>query len=337
MIVLDGSIGEGGGQILRTALSLSVVTGKPFRIEKIRAGRERGGLLRQHLAAVLAATEISGAEVEGAYLGSTSLTFEPGPVKHGDYHFAIGTAGSGTLLLQTVLPALMLAKGPSTLTIEGGTHNMAAPPFDFIERTFLPLINRMGPKVSVGLEKFGFYPAGGGRFTVEIEPCSSLQQLVLEERGTTAVPKVNAVIANLKHHIAEREVNSVAHLMKLPEDRLRITATKSSQGPGNVVMVEVETEHMTEIFTAFGKMGVSAEAVGTEAARLAQAYLASEGAACEHLADQLLLPMALSGGGAFTTTGITGHTRTNMDVIGRFLDIRFRVEENPGSIRISLC
>ena len=140
MIRIDGSFGEGGGQILRTSLSLSLATGKAFRIEKVRAGRERPGLLRQHLTAVLAAAEVGGAEVQGATLGSTELTFSPGPIRAGEYRFSVGTAGSGTLVFQTVLPALMLASEPSRIAIEGGTHNIAAPPFDFLARTFLPLL-----------------------------------------------------------------------------------------------------------------------------------------------------------------------------------------------------
>jgi RNA 3'-terminal phosphate cyclase (ATP) len=144
MIHLDGSFGEGGGQILRTTLSLSVETGKPFSIDKIRAGRERPGLLRKHLAAVLALAEIGGAEVEGAYAGSTQLSFKPSTIRPGKYPFSVGTAGSGTLVLQTILPALMTASEPSSITIEGGTHNQAAPPFDLLAKTFLPVIERMG-------------------------------------------------------------------------------------------------------------------------------------------------------------------------------------------------
>lgn len=152
---------EGGGQILRTALSLSIVTGESFRIEKIRAGRKKPGLLRQHLTAVQAAAKISGAKIEGADLGSQQLTFKPGKVQPGDYSFAVGTAGSATLVLQTILPALIIGSKPSTLTLEGGTHNPHAPPFDFLQKTFLPILNKMGSKVSAKLERPGFYPAGG--------------------------------------------------------------------------------------------------------------------------------------------------------------------------------
>ncbi len=205
MLRIDGSFGEGGGQILRTSLSLSMVTGRPFRIENIRARRERGGLLRQHLTAVRAAVEICDGQVEGASLGSTALTFKPGRVKSGDYHFAIGTAGSGTLVLQTVLPALMTADGRSRIVIEGGTHNQSAPPFHFLERAFLPLVRRMGPKVTVQLERYGFYPAGGGRFLAEIQPSGVLQPFDLAERGEIVSRGVTAIVANLPRHIALRE------------------------------------------------------------------------------------------------------------------------------------
>jgi RNA 3'-terminal phosphate cyclase (ATP) len=336
-VILDGSIGEGGGQILRTALSLSIVTGKPFFIEKIRAGRERPGLLRQHLAAVLAAAEIGDADVEGAHAGSTQLNFKPSAIKPGRYNFAVGTAGSGTLVLQTILPALMTANEPSYITIQGGTHNQAAPPFDFLAKTFLPQIERMGPRVLVNLEKYGFYPAGGGRFEVEIHPCSTLSPIQLEERGATAKPKVHAIVANLNRKIAQREVFVASHLLQLAEEEQQITFTKNSPGPGNVVMIEVESTALIEVFTSFGKMGVSAEKVGTDAASQVSAYIASEAAVSEHLADQLLLPMALAGGGSFTTASISSHTRTNMDVISKFLPVSFSVEERPNCVLIKLC
>jgi len=334
MIVIDGSFGEGGGQILRTALSLSMVTGKAFRIEKIRAGREKSGLLRQHLAAVLAAKEVGQADVEGATLSSTSLSFKPKSIQAGEYHFVVGTAGSGTLVLQTVLPALMIADAPSRFVIEGGTHNMAAPPFDFVEKSFLPLIERMGPKVRVTLERYGFYPAGGGRFAVEIEPKSKLASISLDDRGETAAPVVHALVSNLNPKIALRELETAGKLLGCEDGQLHTQQTRNSTGPGNAVMVEVASTNVTEIFTAFGKLGVSAEKVARDAAEQAQQYLGSNAAVGEHLADQLLLPMALSGGGSFTTTEISQHAKTNMDVIARFLPVKFSVTDNNGSKRI---
>src|SRR3984885_4029735 len=220
MLTIDGSAGEGGGQILRTALALSTVTGKPFRIEKIRAGRPKPGLLRQHLTAVKAAASISSATVDGAELGAGALTFTPGSVTPGEFAFPGGTAGSATLVLQTVLPALLIAPSPSRLILEGGTHNPRAPPFDFLVKSFLPLVNRMGPTVTAELERSGFYPAGGGRFSVSITPATRLLPLEMLERGAIRSIKARAVVANLWRSIAVREVNLVGRLLSLPEDSL---------------------------------------------------------------------------------------------------------------------
>jgi RNA 3'-terminal phosphate cyclase (ATP) len=166
MLTIDGAMGEGGGQILRSSLALSIITGTAITIENIRAKRDKPGLRRQHLTAVLAAAEICEAKVEGAHVGSGNLTFAPSKLKPGDYHFDIGSAGSTTLVVQTVLPPLVLASEPSRLLLKGGTHNVHAPPFDYLERVFVPLINRMGPHVHVQLERYGFFPAGGGRFSL---------------------------------------------------------------------------------------------------------------------------------------------------------------------------
>ncbi len=323
MILIDGAVGEGGGQILRTSLSLSMVTGIPFQIDRIRAGRQRPGLLRQHLTSVLAAAEVSGAQVEGAAMGSTTLTFSPGPVRPGSYRFAVGTAGSGTLVFQTILPALMLADRPSQITIEGGTHNQAAPPYDFLARTFLPLIGRMGPKVYLRLERYGFYPQGGGRFVARIEPVGQLVPLRLGDHGEISSRRISAVVANLPAKIAQREVDAAAGVLGWEADSCAIEEIFESDGPGNVVMVEIRSQAVTEICTAFGQKGVSAEKVAESAAHEALAYLTSPVAVGQHLADQLLLPMALSGGGSFTTSNLNLHARTNIEVIARFLPIRF--------------
>ncbi len=256
MIRIDGSLGEGGGQILRTSLSLSLVTGKPFRIDNIRAGREKPGLLRQHLTAVLAAAEVSGAKVEGAVLGSAALSFSPGKVQPGEYRFSVGTAGSGTLVFQTLLPALMLATAPSRIVIEGGTHNTAAPPYDFLARTFVPLVERMGPKIRLQFERHGFYPAGGGRFSADIDPVASLRPLHVGERGEMTSRRVIAVVANLPRQIAQREVEAASRILHWGADSHVVEACESA-GPGNVVMVETGSAGVTEIFTAFGQLGVS--------------------------------------------------------------------------------
>ncbi|HSO73740.1 MAG TPA: RNA 3'-terminal phosphate cyclase, partial [Blastocatellia bacterium] len=232
MITIDGSFGEGGGQVLRTSLALSLVTGKPFRIDHIRAGRKNPGLLRQHLTAVNAATGISRAEVTGASIGSKELTFAPGSVEPGEYAFAVGTAGSTTLVLQTVLPALLTANGASRVTLEGGTHNPFAPPFDFLAKSFLPLVTRMGPVVSAKLEQPGFYPAGGGKFSVSIERASRLKRLDLSERGEIIGRRAVAIVANLPRSVAERELEVIALKMSWPKEGLRAESVENSRGPG---------------------------------------------------------------------------------------------------------
>jgi RNA 3'-terminal phosphate cyclase (ATP) len=332
MLNIDGSLGEGGGQILRTALALSMVTGKPFRIEKIRAGRPKAGLLRQHLTAVKAAVGISGATVSGADLGSGALTFSPGPVSAGEFAFAVGTAGSATLVMQTVLPALLTASMPSKLVLEGGTHNPAAPPFDFLVKSFLPLINRMGPTVAAELERPGFYPAGGGRFSVSIVPAPRLLPLEMLERGAIRSINARAVVANLPRSIAEREVKLIGRLLSLAGDSLTVEETRDALGPGNVVAVEIEAQHHIEVITGFGEMAVRAEAVATKVAQEARAYIASGVPVGRYLADQLLVPILLAGAGRFRTGALSRHTTTNLEVIRAFLDVSIELVEEPKRI-----
>lgn len=310
---------------MRTSLALALVTGKPFRIENIRAGRKTPGLLRQHLTAVNAAAEIGRAEVSGASIGSKQLTFIPGRVAAGDYRFAVGTAGSATLVLQTVLPALLTASGASRLTLEGGTHNPFAPPFDFLARAFLPLVNRMGPQVIAELERPGFYPAGGGKFCVTINPASALARLDLSERGKIVARRARAIVAGLPRSIAERELTVIERKMSWSREWFEVETVENSRGPGNIVIVEIESEGVTELFTGFGERGVRAEAVADAAVQAARRYLAAEVVAGEYLADQLLVPMALAGGGTFTTLPLSRHSTTNIEVIKKFLDVEIQV------------
>ena len=336
MITIDGSFGEGGGQILRTSLALSLVTGKPFTIERIRANRQKAGLLHQHLTAVHAAAQVGQAAVQGASLHSTTLVFEPGEVRHGEYRFDVGTAGSTTLVLQTVLPALILAGGPSQLRLLGGTHNMNAPPFDFLQQAFLPLLGRMGPNVEATLHRPGFYPAGGGQVDVAIMPAERLQPLDLRQRGKVVRQSAKATVSRLPRHIAEREVDTLRRKLSWPKDRVT-TEEVESHGPGNVVTVEIHCQHVTELFTGFGRIGVPAEKVAGEVVREVKRYLDSEAAVAEHLADQLLLPLALAGSGSFRTVSLSGHTTTNIATIRQFLDIEIRgeqMEKNLYEVRV---
>ncbi len=335
MIQIDGARGEGGGQLLRTSLSLSLLTGQPFQMENIRAGRKKPGLLRQHLTSVLAAGQIGEAEIAGAHLGSQSLCFTPKAVKPGEYRFVIGTAGSGTLVFQTVLPALMLADAPSTLTIQGGTHNQSAPPFDFLDRTFLPFIRRMGSQVNLSLERYGFYPAGGGCFRAVIEPCRKLSVLHVGVRGPVVQKRVTAIVANLQAQIAKREIDTVEEMFSGGIET-RIVNTKLSPGPGNVVMLEIESDAATETFTSFGEIGITAENVAKDVVREAREYLVSDAVAGEHLTDQLLLPYALAGEGSFAALKLTRHALTNMEVIQLFLPVSFETVNRDSHVEVQV-
>ena len=326
MITIDGSMGEGGGQVLRTSLGLSLVTGKPFRIENIRAGRSKPGLMRQHLTAVRAAAEVGDTKVSGDVIGSRELTFEPGAVRPGQYEFAVGTAGSATLVLQTVLPALIVADAPSRLTLKGGTHNPWSPPFDFLAKAFLPLLARMGANVMATLVRPGFYPAGGGEFTVEIAPPADgrLRPLELLERGEIVSRRARAVVARLPEHIAQRELRVVEKKLGWTGDALAVEQAHDSVGPGNIIMLEIASHNVTEVFTAFGEKDVRAEAVAHKAVDEARAYLAAGVPVGPHLADQLLVPVAMAGG-RFRTVAPTRHTTTNIEVIQKFMDVAVSV------------
>lgn len=327
MILIDGSAGEGGGQILRTSLALSLITGEPFRITAIRAGRKSPGLLRQHLTSVAAATAVGDAEVDGAAPASQELTFIPRGLRGGHYSFAIGTAGSTTLVLQTILVPLLVAREASMIELEGGTHNPASPSFDFLTRSFLPLIERMGARVEAKLERPGFYPAGGGRIVVSIEPAEKLGSLELLERGAIVRRHARAVVANLPYDIARREIAVVAEKTGWPDESLQAHTPQGSIGPGNVLTIEVGCEHVTEVVTGFGERGVRAEDVAARAIEEMRRYLGSNAAVGEHLADQLLLPMAAGAGGEFTTVRPTKHMTTNVETIRKFIDVDMRVEE----------
>lgn len=349
-LIIDGSQGEGGGQIVRSSLALALVTGRPVAIENIRAGRDKPGLMRQHLTAVQAAAAVCGGTTNGAEIGSSALSFEPQPVRAGQHHFRVGTAGSATLVLQTILPALLIAEGRSTLVLEGGTHNPWAPPFDFLDKAFLPLVNRMGPRVVATLDRYGFYPAGGGRFTVTIEPCPRLTGFQLLERGPITSRRARAIVANLPAHIATREVRRI--LDKLTWDRSTCDVEQvASQGPGNIVCVEIGSEPVTEVFTSCGRAGTKAERVADEVVRQVRDYLSTEAPVGPFLADQLLLPLGISawqarqdgrpGGGAFCTLPLTRHSTTHLDILRQFLDIEIEVVPSEDAktcrVRVGAC
>ncbi len=325
LVRIDGSMGEGGGQVLRTALALSLTTRRPVEVTRIRAGRTKPGLMRQHLTAVQAAAAVGSGHVTGAEIGSTSLRFEPGTIRSGAFEFSVGTAGSTTLVLQTILPALLTAGGPSSVRLRGGTHNPMAPPFDFLVKAFLPILGRMGARVEAELVRPGFYPAGGGECLVTVRPVPRLAPLELLARGEVRRRRARAVVSKLSREIATRELSIVSRLLGWEAECLEAVSVDSA-GPGNVLSLEMASDGLTELFTGFGERGVSAEAVAERVAREVRGYLASGVPVGEHLADQLLLPMALAGSGAFLTAPLSRHATTNIQVVQAFLPVRFDVE-----------
>ena len=330
---LDGS--EGGGQMLRSALTLAMVTGQPFLMTNIRGKRRKPGLMRQHLTCVNAACEISGGSADGAEIGSTELVFRAGTVKPGEFRFAIGTAGSTGLLLQTLLPALAMADRPSTLHLSGGTHNPLAPPFDFLERVYQPALQPMGFHASARIVKHGFAPAGGGEITCAITPGERLNRLDLTDRGSHESTRIRIPFRNLSADIAKRMLD--AALKILPCEDARIDQLPDGPGQGVACLIECGFSNTRGMACAFGELGISAEKVGLRAARMMDAFLTSYAAVGLHLADQLLLPMALAGGGRFTTVSPDDHIATNIRVIETFLPVKFEVKTAGNGIHGISC
>jgi RNA 3'-terminal phosphate cyclase (ATP) len=336
MIKIDGSFGEGGGQIIRTALALSMITGSAFTIENVRAGRAKPGLQPQHLMSVNSAAQVCAAEVSGAAVGSTAFTFKPEKISAGDYHFRIGTAGSTMLVFQTLLPALIMQSEPSMVTIEGGTHNTHAPPFDFIKNTFLPLIKRMGPDVELVLHQYGFYPPGGGKITAHINP-APMQPLELMERGSLQSKRAWVLLVKLPQSVADRELKVVTEQMRdWKPDQLFVEESDNALSPGNVLFIEYAWKSVTETISSIGERGRPAEKVAEAAVAEAKSYISHDAPVGEHLADQLLIPLALAGGGAIRTGPLTRHTITNMEVIKYFLRVKFKTTQHKEVTQIEL-
>lgn len=334
MIELDGSEGEGGGQILRTGLALAMLAQRPLAIERIRAGRPKPGLMRQHLACVQAAAAVCGARVQGAELGAQALRFEPGPVRAGAYRFAIAGAGSCLLVLQTVLPALLLADGPSTLHLSGGTHNPWAPPFHFVERAFAPLVRRTGAELDLTLRRHGFHPAGGGEVLAMVTPpAGALQPFDLMARGELREAWADCLAPGLPRRIAARELAVFGEATRWAPEQLRHGDARQDEGPGNALMATLVHEHATEVFMALGEKSLPSEQVARRLLGEMRAFQARPAAAVgPHLADQLALLLALavwrSGRPArFSCSQATPHLRTQCAVIPRVLPVTAAIDE----------
>lgn len=322
---INGNQGEGGGQILRTSLSVAMLQQQPVRIFNIRAGRKKPGLMRSHLTAVKASGRICNAQIEGAHLGSTEVRFRPGPICGGQYHFSIGTAGSTTLLCQTILPALLQAEESSKIVFEGGTHNGMSPSLTFLTESFLPLLHSLGVRYQVFPEKLGFYPAGGGRWQLQLHPCKALKTLNLTTKPHWIEYKAEAIVAKkLPSHIATREINTVKmNLIDLHFHTKESYVT--SNGPGNTLHLSASNGDFCAMIETTGKRGLSAEAVAEHAADRFKKFVDSGVMIEEHLADQLLLYMALSKNGSFLTQKPSSHTHTNISVLEQLTDVKFEI------------
>jgi len=338
-IDIDGSKGEGGGQILRTSLALSLITGKAFHLRNIRARRSKPGLQAQHLMSVKAAAEIGQAKTRGASLGSCDLGFEPGEVTPGSYHFKIGTAGATSLVLHTIYLPLALAHGESSVTIEGGTHVKASPCFDFLQRSWTRNLTALAFTVDLTMERVGFYPRGGGAFHARIEPVANIRPF----RGLTTPAITNATVvcgtAGLPPHVGDRLIEQAT--ASLHEMGILVEAHRETWkgGPGCMLGIEVPTEPASTFLFSLGEKGKPAEAVAHEAVNQVAAFLQAQPLGLdEHSADQLLLPLALSAEpSVFRVSVISSHLLTNAAVIQRFLDRDIRcegVEGEPGEVTI---
>jgi RNA 3'-phosphate cyclase len=339
MLELDGSFGEGGGQILRTSLALSLLTGKAFHLRNVRAGRKKPGLQPQHLMCVRAASTIGQAQTRGASLNSSDLVFEPGEVRAGKYRFDVGTAGATGLVLHTLyLPLALRGSTPSELTLIGGTHVLASPCYHFLETTWRRYLELCGLRVSLRMNRPGFYPRGGGEIEAIIQPCAKLHGLQLGARSSVKASGFSAV-AGLDVSIARRQAQRAANRLKQYGLKIRLREETWPGGPGTVLAVELDTTPVPTLFFALGARGKPAERVADEAVDQVIAYLDSGGALVDaHSGDQLVLPLALADGPSeYRVAEVTRHLTTNISVIRFFLErdiICEGAEGEPGVVRI---
>jgi RNA 3'-phosphate cyclase len=333
-IDIDGSFGEGGGQILRTALALSVIFRRPVTFYNIRAKRKNPGLGHQHLMAVNALAQISGARVEGNIIGSQKLTFIPGEISPGEYHFVIGTAGSVTLLLQALLLPLCLSRKRSRLILEGGTHVPLSPPYHYFSEVLFPILSFMGVSVRGRIDQWGWYPKGGGVLHVEIEPSPFLGPISMLERGSLRKIRGFSAASLLPKHVAERQreeaTRRIEKEMKVKAE-ITILPDPPSRGPGSLLFLVAELEGALTGFSSLGRRGKKAEEVAGEAVNSLKGYLEGKGCVDPYLADQLIPFMAMAeGNSSFTTTRVTEHLLTNLWVIQHFKNVRISMTGEKG-------
>ncbi len=327
-IEIDGSQGEGGGQILRTSISLSACTGQAIKIINIRSGRKKPGLMRQHLCCVNAAAEVCNAKVKGASLGSKMLEFIPSNISAGNYHFSIGSAGSTCLVFQTVLPLFLLTKKPSTLIFTGGTHNPMAPSYDFLKDAFLPILAKMGLNYNMSIEQYGFFPVGGGSWRIDISPPKSYKKIEIETRGNLLKIEAKCISSGIPGHVTQREKETLRTYSGWSKSSIT-TKNVKSLGPGNIVSILAVYENVSEVIDSIGSVGIRAEKVARNALTSLEKYQSSNAPIGEYLADQLLLPLTVTCGGAYVTGKLSEHTKTNIEVIKKITGSKIKLESAP--------
>jgi len=341
VVDIDGARGEGGGQILRTSLALSMLTGKQLVMRNIRAGRAKPGLRRQHLACVEAARDLCGATVHGAKVSSQYIEFTPGPVRGGGHHVNIGSMGSSTLVVQTILVPAIAAGLALRMTIRGGTHNPMAPPFEFVHRVFGPHLVAMGARFELALDQHGFVGAPHerddklGQLTLTVHGGGALHPIHVIDVPELTSRRAVALLARLPTHVAERELEVVRARLGFAAAECATQELRDA-GPANAVMIELERGPYRELITELGEKGTRAELVAQRACDAAEAYLRTPVPVGEHLADQLLLPLAVAGGGSFRCAPLSLHATTNIETIQRFLALPIEVTPDGATVVVTV-
>lgn len=339
-IVIDGSLGEGGGQIFRSSLTLSLLTKKPLQIHNIRSKRSSPGLKQQHLTALKAAAEISNAQVEGDFSGSQEVLFVPGEIKPGKYSFKIPTAGSTALVLQTIFMPLSVASRTSHVSIIGGTHVPWSPPYHYLEWQWFPWMDRIGYPGKVGLHQCGYYPAGGGRLSCVILPADLIKPVQVTGRGKLIQIRGISAASNLPWDIPKRQRQRFVGRLgsSYPLNDIR-SAVLPGQGKGTFLTVLLEFEKTTACFSSLGEKAKRAEIVADELVKQVEEYMAATGCVDAYLPDQLLIPLSFANGqSSIQTPKITLHLMTNAEIIQQFMPVRISIKGDmgkPGKVIIS--
>lgn len=337
IIRIDGSYGEGGGQMLRTSLALSILLFKPFEMINIRANRPNPGIQAQHLKAIEAASIVSEAIVEGAKLKSSWIRFFPKRIKNGNFRFDIGTAGATSLVLQTLYLPLSFASGTSNLTITGGTHVSWSPTFDYIKNCWIYFMEILGLKIKVELKRAGFYPHGGGEIKALINPADGVKPLNLIDRGKLLKIQIYSAHTNLTDEVAKRQARTAERILKGYGEIETIIDELESYSKNTTIAITGIFENSICCYTNLGEKGKRAELVAEEACEKFIKFLSTESTVDEYMADQILLPLSIASGiSQFTTPKITSHLKTNMDTIKKFIDVEFKISEFKNSYKIEI-